>query len=231
MIKHKGKFIFGIIILLVLVIASLWGKNSITKTEQTLKKNFTAEEKIAIAQQIYEEQQEIGDFVADEPIKEVGPTPVVTDSFVVAENKELTEDDNLTCSLYVRCDTLLDNLQNLDESKALIVPRDGIIFAGENVEIYQGESVFNVLVREMKKNKIHLEFTKTPGYNSAYIEGIGNLYEFDCGELSGWLYKVNGQTPGCGCSSYMVEDGDVIEFLYSCNLGVDIGAYRDLSGE
>ena len=27
------------------------------------------------------------------------------------------------------------------------------------------------------------EFEVTPVYNSNYIEGINNLYEFDCGEL------------------------------------------------
>ena len=39
--------------------------------------------------------------------------------------------------------------------------------------------------REMKKAKIHMEFRNTPIYNSAYIMGINNLYEFDVGELSG----------------------------------------------
>ena len=32
-------------------------------------------------------------------------------------------------------------------------------------------------------------------YNSYYVEGIGNLYEFDCGSESGWMYKVNGWFP------------------------------------
>ena len=68
-------------------------------------------------------------------------------------------------------------------------------------------------------------------YNSVYIEGIGNLYEFDCGELSGWLYKVNGKTPGCGCSQYTLKDGDVVEFMYSCSLGADVGGYKKVSGE
>lgn len=40
-----------------------------------------------------------------------------------------------------------------------------------------------------------MESNWTPAYNSAYIEGIGNLYEFDCGNLSGWMYSVNGVWP------------------------------------
>ena len=43
-----------------------------------------------------------------------------------------------------------------------------------------------------------------------YIEGINNLYEFDCGEQSGWMYSVNGWFPNYGCSRYQLKDGDVV---------------------
>ncbi|MBQ3593743.1 MAG: DUF4430 domain-containing protein, partial [Clostridia bacterium] len=93
----------------------------------------------------------------------------------------------------------------------------------QSVEFSEGESVFDVLVREMQKNKIHLEFVNMPVYNSAYIEGIGNLYEFDCGELSGWMYKVNGQFLNYGCSLCELSNGDEIEWVYTCDLGKDVG--------
>lgn len=57
----------------------------------------------------------------------------------------------------------------------------------------------------------------------AYVEGINNLYEFDCGQLSGWMYNVNGWFPNYGCSKYTVQDGDVINWVYTCNLGKDVG--------
>ena len=140
------------------------------------------------------------------------------------KQSEKTTEKELACALSVRCDTVLENIEKLDKEKAEIVPRDGMIFAEKEVVFYEGESVFNVLLREMKQNKIHLEFTDTPIYNSAYIEGIANLYEFDCGELSGWMYCVNGVFPGFGCSQYELKDGDKIEWLYTCDLGRDIGA-------
>ena len=46
-----------------------------------------------------------------------------------------------------------------------------------------------------------MEFENTPMYNSAYIEGIHNLYELDCGERSGWMYKVNDWFPNYGCAA------------------------------
>ena len=98
------------------------------------------------------------------------------------------------------------------------MPEDGIIFGAQIVEFSEGESVFDVMLREMKDNKIHFEFVHTPMYDSAYIEGIGNLYEFDCGRHSGWMYRVNGESPNYGCSQYILKNGDKIEFYYNCDM-------------
>ena len=133
-------------------------------------------------------------------------------------------------TLSVRCDELLANLSSLKEEKRELVPSDGLILAPISVIAYEGESVFNVLRREMKRAKIHMEFVNTPIYNSTYIEGINNIYEFDAGELSGWMYKVNGQFPNYGCSRYELGDGDVIEWVYTCDLGRDVGGFY-ASGE
>lgn len=157
------------------------------------------------------------------PVPEGKPVPVEPENAVIT-------DKELTCTLSVRCDTILQNIEWLDSEKKDIVPKDGIIFAEKNVTFYKGESVFDLLLREMKRNKIHMEFENTPIYNSAYIEGIGNLYEFDCGELSGWMYKVNGWFPNYGCSRYQLRAGDKVEWVYTCDLGVDVGGYYAASG-
>ena len=75
-----------------------------------------------------------------------------------------------------------------------------------------------------------MEFENPPIYNSAYIEGIHNLYEFDVGELSGWMYSVNGWYPNYGCSRYALKDGDVVEWRYTCDLGFDVGGGYAVSG-
>ena len=130
----------------------------------------------------------------------------------------------LICTLSVRCDTILDNIEWLDSDKVELVPKDGVIYAEREVVFYEGESVFDLLLREMKQNKIHMEFVNTPMYNSVYIEGINNLYEFDCGERSGWMYKVNGWFPNYGCSRYGLKEGDRVEWVYTCDLGKDVGS-------
>lgn len=148
----------------------------------------------------------------------------------VAENSDTDKKEHI-CTLSIRCDTILKNMTRLKSEKSEIVPKNGVILAECQTEFYEGESVFNLLVRETKKNKIHMEFVNTPIYNSAYIEGIANIYEFDCGELSGWMYSVNGQFPNYGCSQYILNDGDVVEWVYTCDLGKDVGgAYSARNG-
>lgn len=147
------------------------------------------------------------------------PTPEI-----VSESENADEVSNeLTCTLSVKCDTIFENIDKLKDGKAEFIPENGVIFEETAVAFTDGESVFDVLLRKMKENKIHLEFSKTPMYNSIYIEGIGNIYEFDCGELSGWMYKVNGKAGECDSSGYKLENGDVIEWVFTCNLGKDIG--------
>lgn len=158
-----------------------------------------------------------------DPVPEGKPVPIEPQNVAIT-------DKELTCTLSVRCDTILNNIDWLDPEKVELVPEKGVIFAKQEVTFYEGESVFNILLREMKKNKIHMEFVDTPMYNSAYIQGIHNLYEFDCGELSGWMYKVNNWFPNYGCSRYQLKQGDVVEWVYTCDLGVDVGGYSD-SGE
>jgi hypothetical protein len=99
----------------------------------------------------------------------------------------------------------------------------GAVMPARSVKFTEGETVFDVLARECQNNGVHMEYTTSPVYKSVYIEGIDNLYEFDRGELSGWMYSVNGSFPSYGCSRYALKDGDVIAWRYTCDLGKDIG--------
>ena len=133
-------------------------------------------------------------------------------------------DGKLTCTLEIRCDTLLGNLHKMQDGKAALVPEDGVMLEVTEVEFTAGESVFDVFRKVLREEKIHFEYVDASAYDSVYIEGIGNIYEFDCGPQSGWMFSVNGIYPGLGCSAYTLADGDVILFNYTCDLGADLGA-------
>lgn len=153
------------------------------------------------------------------------PTPGKTETTAPATDSApgLSEAENLI-TLCVRCDVLCSDASGLDPEKLELVPQNGILFEAESVAFTPGESVFDVLNREMRTQKIHMEYVASPLYGTAYIEGIGNLYEFDAGDLSGWMYRVNGEFPRFGCSKYTLKSGDRVEWLYTCDLGRDIGA-------
>lgn len=118
-----------------------------------------------------------------------------------------------TVTLTIRCDTIPDKT-------AEHIPDNGIILDTTTVDIEEGDTVYNILTNVTAKNKLHLE--KTGNGDSIYIKGINNIYEFDFGDLSGWIYHVNGESPSVSCGEYVVSDGDVIEWLYSCELGKDL---------
>ena len=152
-----------------------------------------------------------------DPVPQGKPQPVEPE-----ETKPDTS-QQATCTISISCATILDNWDKCADSKKPLVPDDGVLLPATEVTFSQGESVYDVLQRVCRENKIHMESSFTPVYNSAYIEGIGNLYEFDAGSESGWMYAVNGWYPNYGCSRYVLQDGDTVEWVYTCDLGQDVG--------
>ncbi len=173
--------------------------------------------------QMEEDQEEAKDMTAQELSVDNSDDPTASNGGNQAYKPDTPEPVTVTIS--IRCDTLSQDMSQL-ENPAIkdYIPEDGAIL---NTTTYQGttdNTVFDVLNTVCRNNNIQLEFSYTPLYQSYYIEGINYLYEFDGGNLSGWMYKVNGWYPNYGCSSYYLRDGDVIEWVYTCNLGKDVGA-------
>lgn len=134
------------------------------------------------------------------------------------------EEETLTCTVTIKCDTILNNMANLTPGKEGLVPSSGYILGKTTIEFEEGDTAFDVTKEACANAGIQIEYSFTPAYNSYYVEGINNLYEFDCGPDSGWMYKVNGWFPNYGSSSYEVQDGDKIVWCYTCvGLGADVG--------
>ena len=146
-------------------------------------------------------------------------------------NQYLDEGDNSasaggngsgTCTVKIECVTVTENMDLLAEAKRDILPADGIILKTTEVSFDEGDTVLDILLSVTKENKIQMEYEDSPAYGGGYVEGIANLYEFDCGDLSGWEYFVNDWNPNYGCSNYLVAAGDVIEWRYTCDNGKDL---------
>jgi len=125
------------------------------KPQSTDGTALTPAEKVALADRIAEESAtssvENGDKVYSvqngmvinestgkdkyftDPVPEGKPLPIEPQDAVIS-------DKELTCTLSVRCDTILRNIAWLDKEKASIVPKDGVIFAEKTVTFYEGEA-------------------------------------------------------------------------------------------
>lgn len=152
-----------------------------------------------------------------DPVPDGKPMPIEPD------DKSVDKSKTLACSFSIDCSSILNNLKDLNKDKLDEVPSNGIILTKQTVTFNEGESVYDVLQRVCKENNIQMDASFTPIYNSAYVKGIHNLYEFDCGNLSGWMFSVNGWYPNYGCSRYQLEKDDVVEWHYTCDLGKDVG--------
>ena len=135
--------------------------------------------------------------------------------------------DSETVTISIRCDTVLSNLDDLDPAlkQGDYIPSAGVILPPTEYVLRSGDTVFDILDRAVRYNKIQMEYQGSDenSYGSVYIRGINYLYEFSCGPLSGWMYRVDGEYPNFGCSKYELKDGQNIEWIYTCDLGEDVG--------
>ena len=156
------------------------------------------------------------DKFGTDPVPKGKPEPVNE------EDQKVTK-DYFYVYLSIDCETILDHMDELTEGLDKYVG-DGTILKKTKVKCYNGESVWDVLSRECKAREINLESEYTPVFGSVYVEAINNLGEFDCGELSGWCYCVDGWYPNYGASRYVLKKNEYIRWRYTCDLGRDIGS-------
>ena len=148
------------------------------------------------------------------------------DEYYLTHIDDITPESE-TVILSIRCDTILQNYDDLDPALQSdeFVPPDGVILPPTRYVLRPGDTVFDILDRAVRYNKIQMEYqgASENHFGSAYIQGIHYLYEFSCGPLSGWMYRVDGEFPNYGCSKYVLRDGQTVEWVYTCDLGNDVG--------
>lgn len=111
-------------------------------------------------------------------------------------------------TIEINCNTIKDKMDTpviIEKTKCLIE---------------EGDTPYDILLEVTAFNKIHLETNGST--ENIYVEGINNIYEFDYGELSGWMYFINGQSPQVSLSEYKLKSDDNIEILYTTNMGEDL---------
>lgn len=100
-------------------------------------------------------------------------------------------------------------------------PKGKTYYSEKDLPIKEGtETAFSLL----EKTGLKFNYNYHPVYAGAYVSSIEGLAEFDGGPNSGWMYRVNGVFPNHSASLHKIYAGDKVEWLYTRDLGKDLGA-------
>lgn len=95
---------------------------------------------------------------------------------------------------------------------------EGTILSKTEVEIEEDDRVIDVLKKVLEDEGVEYKI------KHGYVKSIDGQAEFDLGAKSGWMFSINDEFPEIGAGNVEVEDGDYIKWLYTTDLGEDIGA-------
>lgn len=124
----------------------------------------------------------------------------------------------ISCTIEIRCDNATarkDSITNPGIRDA--IPDDGTILEVTTYTAVEGFTVYDVLAAVTAMHDPVIPIVANS--DKSYVSSINNLSEKNVGPQSGWTYRVNGVLPMMAANQYTVKDGDVIKWIYVCQLG------------
>lgn len=124
----------------------------------------------------------------------------------------------ISCTIEIRCDNATarkDTITNPGIRDA--IPDDGTILEVTTYTGNEGFTVYDVLAAVTAAHNPVIPIVANA--DRSYVSSINNLSEKNVGPTSGWSYRVNGVLPMMAANQYKVKDGDVIKWIYVCQMG------------
>ena len=124
----------------------------------------------------------------------------------------------ISCTIEIRCDNATarkDSITNQGIRDS--IPDDGTILEVTTYTGKEGFTVYDVLAAVTAAHNQVIPIVANA--DRSYVSSINNLSEKNVGPTSGWTYRVNGVLPMMAANQYKVKDGDVIKWIYVCQLG------------
>lgn len=121
------------------------------------------------------------------------------------------------------CSSALENMDRIDPAvnQPSVIPADGVVITECVISLPEGSSAFDALAAAARQQQVRIDYAGSSW--GTYVRSIGYISEFGFGELSGWMYRVNGEYPQTSAGNFILHEGDVVEFVYTCDLGRDVG--------
>ena len=109
-------------------------------------------------------------------------------------------------------DKAADTGQEQQATMAVTVEIDATAGEGERtsteVDVPEGATAYDALVAT------GVDVNASDSEYGMYVQGINGLAGGDFGDMSGWMFEVNGEMAEVGCSEYQLADGDVVTWIY-----------------
>ncbi len=125
---------------------------------------------------------------------------------------ETAGEDSPAVELVIRCDSLIGR------ADPTLLQRDGLLFPPTRLAYIEGETVDELLTRAAKSAGF------TVDREAGYVRGIAGIYEKAYGEMSGWIFTVNGEMPMDSALECILSPGDRVEWRYSTDLLSEMGS-------
>ena len=123
----------------------------------------------------------------------------------------------ISCTIEIRCDNATARKDTVNPSIASRIPDDGTILEVTTYTGNEGFTVYDVLAAVTAAHNPVIPIVANA--DRSYVSSINNLSEKNVGPQSGWTYRVNGVLPMMAANQYKVKDGDVIKWIYVCQMG------------
>ncbi|MDP4086495.1 MAG: DUF4430 domain-containing protein [Bacillota bacterium] len=172
--------------------------------EKTVQKN---ESETASSKQVNPPKTSVNKTIPTQPKKQITPITKQTGT-VVVKKTQATQAPKTTVKT--------NPVPSKTVTFSIMGPKDkGVILSSTKVSIKDGDTILDVLIHATQSHSPKIQVDYSGSGATAYVEGIDNIYEFDYGAKSGWLFKQNGVglTKGAGISK--IKAGDWIECYYT----------------
>ncbi len=132
------------------------------------------------------------------------------------------EQSGITVTVSADCSAVLSRMDDIDEAvnPVGVIPSDGVVIGSREVSVSEGATAFDALTAAARACGVRVDYTGS--VYGVYVNGIGYIYEFGFGSTSGWMYRVNGEFPDVSAGTFVLSEGDLVEFVYTCDMGSDI---------
>ncbi len=151
------------------------------------------------------------------PVEATTPIPPQQEVSALPEPTKEPEKELISCTVQILCHNLLDNKEDADATILKYIPSNGILLSETAITVEKGTTAYEALSQICKAKNIVLDAEYTPMYKNYYVKGIGHLYEKQAGDRSGWVYTINGKTTNKGASAFVLSEGDILTWHYTCD--------------